>query len=55
MRQSLGTAVFGGLGVTAFGLIFTPTFYTRVQRFGFAKAAPRPCDVGRHAQRQAGA
>jgi len=56
MRQSLGTAVFGGmLGVTAFGLIFTPTFYTLVQRFGFAKAAPRPRDVGRHARRQADA
>jgi hydrophobe/amphiphile efflux-1 (HAE1) family protein len=28
MRQSLGTAVFSGmLGVTLFGLIFTPTFY----------------------------
>jgi HAE1 family hydrophobic/amphiphilic exporter-1 len=28
MRQSLGTAVFSGmLGVTAFGLIFTPVFY----------------------------
>ena len=28
MRQSLGTAVFAGmLGVTAFGLIFTPVFY----------------------------
>ncbi|WP_088343304.1 MULTISPECIES: multidrug efflux RND transporter permease subunit [Rhodomicrobium] len=28
MRQSLGTAVFAGmLGVTVFGLIFTPTFY----------------------------
>ncbi len=28
MRQSLGTAVlFGMLGVTAFGLVFTPTFY----------------------------
>jgi hydrophobe/amphiphile efflux-1 (HAE1) family protein len=28
MRQSLGTAVFSGMiGVTAFGLIFTPVFY----------------------------
>ena len=28
MRQSLGTAVFSGmLGVTFFGLIFTPVFY----------------------------
>jgi multidrug efflux pump subunit AcrB len=35
MRQSLGTAVFGGmLGVTAFGLIFTPAFYTLMQRIG---------------------
>jgi multidrug efflux pump subunit AcrB len=36
MRQSLGTAVFGGmLGVTAFGLIFTPAFYTLVRRKTF--------------------
>jgi multidrug efflux pump subunit AcrB len=56
MRQSLGTAVFGGmLGVTAFGLIFTPTFYTLVQRFGFTLAVPRPRDVARRAQRQADA
>ena len=28
MRQSLGTAVFSGmLGVTFFGLVFTPVFY----------------------------
>jgi HAE1 family hydrophobic/amphiphilic exporter-1 len=34
MRQSLGTAVFFGmLGVTFFGLIFTPTFYVVVRRF----------------------
>ena len=33
MRQSLGTAVFSGmLGVTAFGLLFTPAFYTIVRR-----------------------
>ncbi len=32
MRQSLGTAVFAGmLGVTLFGLIFTPVFYTVCQ------------------------
>ena len=32
MRQSLGTAVFSGMiGVTGFGLIFTPAFYTIVQ------------------------
>jgi AcrB/AcrD/AcrF family/Transposase domain (DUF772) len=46
MRQSLGTAVFGGmLGVTGFGLIFTPAFYTLVQRIGAgrsrAPAGPR--------------
>ena len=32
MRQSLGTAVFSGmLGVTLFGLIFTPVFYVLVR------------------------
>jgi HAE1 family hydrophobic/amphiphilic exporter-1 len=32
MRQSLGTAVFFGmLGVTVFGLIFTPVFYVAVR------------------------
>jgi hydrophobe/amphiphile efflux-1 (HAE1) family protein len=35
MRQSLGTAVlFGMLGVTIFGLIFTPAFYTLVRKLG---------------------
>ncbi|HUB14635.1 MAG TPA: efflux RND transporter permease subunit, partial [Acetobacteraceae bacterium] len=35
MRQSLGTAVFSGmLGVTGFGLLFTPAFYTLMQRTG---------------------
>jgi len=38
MRQSLGTAVFGGmLGVTGFGLLFTPAFYMLVQRIGIAR------------------
>jgi hydrophobe/amphiphile efflux-1 (HAE1) family protein len=33
MRQSLGTAVFSGmLGVTGFGLLFTPAFYTVVRK-----------------------
>ena len=33
MRQSLGTAVFAGmLGVTGFGLLFTPAFYVMVRR-----------------------
>ena len=35
MRQSLGTAVlFGMLGVTCFGLIFTPAFYTLIGKLG---------------------
>ena len=35
MRQSLGTAVFAGmLGVTVFGLLFTPTFYVLVRKLG---------------------
>jgi multidrug efflux pump subunit AcrB len=38
MRQSLGTAVFAGmLGVTAFGLLFTPAFYTVVRKIGRSK------------------
>jgi multidrug efflux pump subunit AcrB len=41
MRQSLGTAVFSGmLGVTLFGLIFTPVFYVVVR-----KLAPKAPDV----------
>jgi hypothetical protein len=38
MRQSLGTAVFAGmLGVTGFGLLFTPAFYTVVRKIGGKK------------------
>jgi len=41
MRQSLGTAVFSGmLGVTGFGLLFTPAFYTAVRRFGQRASQP---------------
>ena len=33
MRQSLGTAVFSGmLGVTIFGLLFTPALYTLIRK-----------------------
>jgi multidrug efflux pump subunit AcrB len=40
MRQSLGTAVFFGmLGVTLFGLLFTPVFYTVVRRIGSRRQA----------------
>jgi HAE1 family hydrophobic/amphiphilic exporter-1 len=35
MRQALGTAVFFGMiGVTAFGLVFTPVFYVTCRWFG---------------------
>ena len=35
MRQALGTAVFFGmLGVTLFGLLFTPVFYVLVRWVG---------------------
>jgi multidrug efflux pump subunit AcrB len=38
MRQSLGTAVFAGmLGVTFFGLLFTPTFFVLVRRLALAR------------------
>ena len=42
MRQSLGTAVsFGMLGVTAFGLLFTPVFYATMRRlFAAGHTAP---------------
>ncbi len=47
MRQSLGTAVFCGmLGVTIFGLIFTPVFYVVVRRFA---AKPKEGPSARHA------
>jgi len=42
MRQSLGTAVFFGMiGVTIFGLIFTPVFYVVVRKFA-AKPKAHP-------------
>ena len=35
LRQALGTAVFFGMiGVTAFGLIFTPVFYVATRTLG---------------------
>ena len=38
MRQSLGTAVFSGmLGVTLFGLVFTPVFYAVIRRLFAAR------------------
>jgi len=50
MRQSLGTAVFAGmLGVTAFGLLFTPVFYV-VARFLAGKGGVATGDVKLPAQ-----
>ena len=47
LRQTLGTAVFSGMiGVTAFGLIFTPVFYVVTRwlalRLGRRRALPTP-------------
>jgi hydrophobe/amphiphile efflux-1 (HAE1) family protein len=40
MRQSLGTAVFFGMiGVTVFGLLFTPAFYTFIRKLGSRSAS----------------
>src|SRR5215471_6631524 len=46
MRQSLGTAVlFGMFGVTCFGLLFTPAFYTVIRRVGRKEHAGGGSDV----------
>ncbi len=46
MRRSLGTAVlFGMLGVTGFGLLFTPAFYTLIRNLGRNKPAISGADV----------
>ena len=46
MRQSLGTAVFSGmLGVTLFGLVFTPVFYVVTRGIG-ARLAGTPSATG---------
>jgi hydrophobe/amphiphile efflux-1 (HAE1) family protein len=45
MRQSLGTAVFSGmLGVTLFGLIFTPVFYVITTGFAARKRPAEPTE-----------
>jgi hydrophobe/amphiphile efflux-1 (HAE1) family protein len=42
LRQALGTAVFFGMiGVTAFGLIFTPVFYVATRALGERLRRPR--------------
>ncbi len=47
LRQALGTAVFFGMiGVTAFGLLFTPTFYVVCRSLGDRLARLRRRDTG---------
>ena len=42
MRQALGTAVFSGmLGVTFFGLLFTPVFYVVIMGIAERRKARR--------------
>ena len=41
MRQAVGVAVFSGMiGVTLFGLLFTPVFYVLVRRMVAARPMP---------------
>ena len=50
MRQSLGTAVlFGMLGVTCFGLLFTPAFYTFISKLGRKQHGGGHPEMGAHA------
>jgi multidrug efflux pump subunit AcrB len=43
MRTALGVAVFSGmLGVTVFGLVFTPIFYSVIMKFAGKKEPPPP-------------
>jgi hydrophobe/amphiphile efflux-1 (HAE1) family protein len=52
MRQSLGTAVlFGMLGVTGFGLLFTPAFYTFVRSLG-RRGGERNSEFGQYTARE---
>ena len=45
LRQALGTAVFFGMaGVTAFGLLFTPTFYVVCRALGDRFSRRRPAN-----------
>jgi multidrug efflux pump subunit AcrB len=48
LRQTLGTAVFSGMiGVTLFGLLFTPVFYV-VSRWLALRFAKRRARAGGH-------
>jgi hypothetical protein len=48
MRQALGVAVFSGMiGVTGFGLLFTPVFYVVCRAIG--RRLPKPPKIRRAA------
>ena len=52
LRQTLGTTVFSGMiGVTVFGLIFTPVFYVLCRRLALRGGAP-PTGVSAEARRR---
>jgi multidrug efflux pump subunit AcrB len=47
MRQAVGVAVFFGmLGVTLFGLVFTPIFYMLVRNLADSRHAKKPVATG---------
>jgi hypothetical protein len=49
MRQAVGVAVFFGmLGVTLFGLIFTPIFYMLIRRLFPGSVTIPSKDLGAH-------
>ena len=49
MRQALGTAVFYGmLGVTLFGLLFTPVFYVVIRKFSWDKRPVEDSHASHH-------
>jgi HAE1 family hydrophobic/amphiphilic exporter-1 len=51
MRRTLGTAVFSGmLGVTAFGLIFTPVFYVVCRALARERGRPVPAPAASPAE-----
>jgi hypothetical protein len=49
MRQAMGIAfVFGTLGVTLFGLVFTPVFYSRCVGFRAQERLHRTLSISRN-------
>src|SRR6202011_2526618 len=55
LRQALGTAVFSGMiGVTAFGLIFTPAFYVICRWIAARAGLRRPASRAAPAEKGSG-